>query len=289
MFFPTLQEVKSTMEKYNLSLFEGTIVEQADIIIPTDTESVIENFCRLASDNSIKTIFINVETLEEESLRRNLINLESITSEDYGSSFKEILKKARAYNKNIEELARQGPIGIELFFVLNGKICSIDFTEEWYLESPSPDDAMEEFTFDYQDEIEQIEEAREQKEVEQLETFIEMLIQDKEFKKCTTERERRYHAFYAWKKISDKFMGIDDVEPHAREAWEFIQREERNNRQENINKFADLLSMDDGFRKCTNMGSRKTYASNFIKNHTGETVKSGILEQIVNSAKAKQN
>ncbi len=286
MSFPILSNIEAIAQNSKLMLIEVKSTPVSDIILDDTKGNAVEEFCAIAVNNGVKTIFICIENLEGEQLEENLIDEANLIPENYGQPSREILAKARRHNEEVRKLASSGPFEITLFFPLNGIICSLCFTQDWFFAIPDPNETLEAISEGYEEEIRKVREERQVLEQQQEEEFIELLINDDEFQRFTATG-RKYHAARTWERTYKKFKSLIDINILAREAYSRIQHRQGALVQRENERVANALASDPIFKKCKNKTARRAYIVALLSKQTGRHYTSRETDQIIELALLK--
>ncbi|MBC9786265.1 hypothetical protein H1S01_17545 [Heliobacterium chlorum] len=227
MDFPKLDEVQLSIERHGLKCVRGVWTDNDNLTrvdIDTTQKNSIDLFLDFAKTSGIKYIFLDSSILDGEALDSWLIETETITADDFGNNYRKIRNRAQKYNDEIINLSQSSPIKIELFFILDGTLYSLDYIAKWYEDLNVPESALEEICEEFAEELRAIKHRKLEEENKKRDMIVDLLVKEKSFQICTNKKARSAFArvylnekgFYG---LGKQFPSVKAVEEVAELAW----------------------------------------------------------------------
>ncbi|SFL70167.1 hypothetical protein [Pelosinus propionicus] len=280
MGFPTINEVEEIIKNNNLKIIEVEESPRGDYRLNDEREDAIQELCSIAIDNGIKTMFLKSETLKGEELEEILINEETITLDEYGERYKDILKNVKRHNDNIKKMASSGCYEMILSVPINGIIFAIWFLQDWFTNLPDPQETLDKITSGYEEEIQQLREVKARQEDALDEELIQLLVQDEEFK-YETSRSRRYYASEIFgKRYPGKYKSLLEIDALAKEAQNRIKKAN----QLDLEKLVAIVIEDETFKNCYKKSTKIAYLNSILPKYTDKVLMKTEVEQIAELA-----
>lgn len=197
MPIPSIEEIYGKANSMGLkaisaiSLPGPETVMRIDLIInENDDSESLEVFLQLVKDLGQTFFFMDVTIYDEELCKDYLIDLDEISEDLYGSSFKSVKKASKDHNKLIESFPKDKPVYIELFVYSQGCLYSKDFSEEWFTQLIDPKEALRNIGTQYEDNINTFRVRQEQLNLSKRKDLENEIISDPVFKACSTKAAR---------------------------------------------------------------------------------------------------
>jgi len=195
MPIPTLDVIHQKAEVMGLSIINAISNPQnnmqIDIIDNADNSiNILEQFLNLVKTLGQTYFFIDINIYNQEILESFLIDIEAITEDIYGISYKSIKKAAKEHNKSILSLPTNKPASLELFVYLRGCLYTLGFEEDWCNSLIEADDALERIVSQFSEYIYVYKEQKEQSKLSKRKDLELEIIKDPIFKNCSTKAAR---------------------------------------------------------------------------------------------------
>lgn len=229
MPMPTVDDLKSKIKQQGFETVEAELMNHNGkcLEISVNQANAVDLFLDIAKHKNHKHIFISVINMMELELSNAKIDIDVINADNYGSHYKELIKRAENYNKTVEKAASIEPYSIDVFFIDEGLTYQLHYFPQWVEEFSDGRDALSEFAEAYTDEINQIRETRRAEMAQTKEGIIQMLVEDPVFQECTTKLARQ-NRFYELIKDRKKYFGSRKADAGMIEiAWATIKANKR--------------------------------------------------------------